>query len=112
MTGYKPQPGYILIKKLETGDKSDGLIFVDDKEKPNAKIGKVVEISDGNVITDYDIDSLQLTTQDVKNSYIAKVLKKDDIVVYKKYVDFSFMENGEEYVFIKFEDIIAIKEDK
>lgn len=110
MTGYKPQPGYILIKRIETEEKSDGLVFVDDKEKPNAKIGKVIEISDYIKLSDNERKVLSITIRDHLNGAILKSLKVGDIIVYKKYVDFNFTENGEEYVFIKLEDIIAIKE--
>jgi co-chaperonin GroES (HSP10) len=101
-TGYKPQPGYILIKKIETEEKSDGLVFVDDKEKPNAKIGEVVEVG-GPYNHEHE-------PQFIISPPIA--LQPGVKVVYKKYVDFNFTENGEEYVFIKLEDIIAIKETK
>jgi co-chaperonin GroES (HSP10) len=112
MTGYKPQPGYILVKRIETEEKSDGLVFVDDKEKPNAKIGEVIDI--GREIKSMLEASRQftITTQDLKDKATQQILKIGDTVVYKKYVDFNFTENGEEYVFIKFEDVIAIKETK
>ena len=112
MTGYKPLPGYILIKKIETEEKSDGLVFVDDKEKPNAKIGEVIDISSGGEISPEAYEKLTLTVQDVRDSKILEAIKIGSRIIYKKYVDFNFTENGEEYVFIKLEDIIAIRETK
>jgi co-chaperonin GroES (HSP10) len=110
-TGYKPQPGYILIKKIETEEKSDGLVFVDDKEKPNAKIGEVIELPVFQELDPFEKERTNLTIQDHFNNSVFKSLNIGDIIVYKKYVDFNFTENGEEYVFIKLEDIIAIKEE-
>lgn len=111
MTGYKPQPGYILVKRIETEEKSDGLVFVDDKEKPNAKIGEVIELPVFQELDPFEKERTNLTIQDHFNNSVFKSLNIGDIIVYKKYVDFNFTENGEEYVFIKLEDIIAIKEE-
>ena len=37
-TGYKPFSGYVLVEKIEADEQGNGLIYVDDKDKPNAKL--------------------------------------------------------------------------
>ncbi len=91
-----PTPGYVLIEPFEAETKTDSGIYLPDSasgEKPQK--GKVLAIGDPEV-TDYG----------TKRVSPAKV---GDIVIYKKWGGSEVKVGNKEYLFAKFEDILAIE---
>jgi chaperonin GroES len=92
----KPTPGYILIEPADTQTKTDSGIYLPDSattEKPQK--GKVLAVG-GDETTDAGT---------VKKSPV----KVGDVVVYKKWGGNEFKVGTKEYLFVKFEDILAVE---
>ena len=91
-----PSPGYILIEPTETQQKTDSGIYLPDSantEKPQK--GKVLEVG-AALMTDFGI------TKD-------SPANKGEVVYYKKWGGNEVKVDGKEYLFVKFEDILAIE---
>lgn len=90
-----PTAGYILIEPYEAPEKTAGGLYLPETanaEKPQK--GKVISVG-ANEVTD----------SGKKKVAPAKV---GNIVIYKKWGGSEYKENGKEYLFVKFEDILAI----
>jgi len=91
----QPTPGYVLIEPEEAQPKTDSGIYLPDSassEKPMK--GKVLAVGDDEVL-----DSGKTRKSPVKIG---------DIVIYKKWGGSEVKINNKEYLFAKFDDILAI----
>lgn len=92
----KPMPGYVLIEPVELEKKTTSGILLPDSHDEKSQKGKIVALG-GAHITD-------------SGRKIEPDFKIGDIVIYKKWggdeVKFGMI--GKEYIFVKFEDILAI----
>lgn len=89
-----PTPGYVMIEPQEAEKKTESGIYLPDnanEEKPLQ--GKVLAVGDDEI----------RDGQKVKSP-----AKKGDIVIYKKWGGSEVKIEGKEYLFAKFEDILAI----
>lgn len=91
----KPAPGYIVIKPLEAEDKTSSGIYLPDSANEKPQKGKVLAVG-GDEITD----------SGTKRQSPAKV---GDIVIYKKWGGNEVKIDGIEYLFAKFEDVLAVE---
>jgi len=92
---FVPTAGYVLIEPREVESKTAGGIYLPETgntEKP--QIGKILAVGDEEIL-----DS------GMKRKSPAKV---GEDVVYKKWGGNEIKEGGKEYLFVKFEDIIAV----
>lgn len=90
-----PTAGYILIEPFEAVTKTSGGIYLPETANPEKpQKGKVVAIGDDEVLSNGTKRKPQV--------------KVKDIVVYKKWGGSEFKEEGKEYLFVKFEDILAV----
>lgn len=90
-----PTAGYVLIEPFEAQTKTTGGIYLPESattEKPQK--GKVIAIG-----------KEEISIYGVKRNVDCKI---GDTVIYKKWGGNEYKEDGKEYSFIKFEDIIAI----
>jgi chaperonin GroES len=92
----KPTAGYLIIKPLEASQKTASGIYLPDTSSEKPQKGEVLAV--GPEIT---------TENGVKNS---SPCKKGDIVIYKKWGGNEVKIEGIEYLFVKFEDILAVEE--
>jgi len=94
---FKPTPGRVLVKPVQRDDVSKGGIYLPDtatKEKPQQ--GEVIAVG---------ADTVSNSGQPIKSP--AKV---GDVILFAKWGGEEYKdEDGIEYKFIKFDDIIAIK---
>ena len=92
----KPMPGYVLIEPVELEKKTATGIVLPDTHDEKSQKGKVIALG-GPQIT----DSGKKVTPD---------FKVGDVVIYKKWGgdEVKFGVSGKEYIFVKFEDILAI----
>lgn len=91
---FQPTAGYILIEPQEVQTKTSGGIYLPENASPEKpQKGKVLAI--GNVIYN---DGREVNSP-------AKV---NETVIYKKWGGNEVKENGRDYIFVKFEDILAI----
>ena len=89
-----PTAGYILIEPFEAVTKTAGGIYLPETANPEKpQKGKVIAVGDDEILTN--------------GSKRKPQVKVKDIVVYKKWGGSEFKEEGKEYLFVKFEDILA-----
>ena len=92
----KPAAGYLFIEPAEAQSKTDSGIYLPESatdEKPQK--GKVLAVGDSE-ITDHGA---------TKKSPV----KVGDYVIYKKWGGNEVKIDGKEYLFVKFEDILAVE---
>jgi len=90
----QPLGDRILIKPLEAEEKTKGGIVLPDTAKEKPQEGKVVAAGKGRTLDSGKVEALEV--------------KVGDIVLYGKYSGTEITKDGEEYLFVKEEDILAI----
>lgn len=90
----KPTSGYLLLEPEEAETKTASGIVLPDKAGEKPQSGKVLAVGDEEV-----------TDGGAKRQSPAKV---GDRVIYKKWGGNEIKINGKEYLFVKFDDILAI----
>lgn len=90
----KPTSGYLLLKAEEAEMKTSSGIVLPDTATERPQVGRVLAVGDPDV-----------TDSGVKRAAPAKV---GDRVVYKKWGGNEIKIDGEEYLFVKFDDILAV----
>lgn len=91
-----PAPGYLVILPMEAQEKTASGIYLPDSANEKPQKGKVLAVGDEEV-----------TDNGVKKS---SPVKKGDLVIYKKWGGNEVKLDGTEYLFAKFEDILATVE--
>lgn len=91
----KPTPGYLIIEPLEKEVKTASGIYLPDNAGEKPQMGKVVAVGANTYFENHEIES---------------PAKNDQLVVYKKWGGNEVKIDGKEYMIVKFEDILAIKE--
>jgi len=96
MNDIKPMPGYVLIEPVELEKKTAGGIVLPDSHDEKSQKGKVIGLGKA------------LLTRDGQE--IEPEFRVNDLVVYKKWGgdEVKFGVSGEELIFVKFEDILAV----
>ena len=92
----KPLDDRVVIKPLEAQDKTAGGIFLPDTAKEKPQIGKVVAIGPGKL------------QDDGKRAPMS--VKKNDEVIYGKYMGSNVEIDGQEYVITRESDLLGIVE--
>lgn len=90
----KPAPGYLVIEPLEAETKTASGIYLPDTASEKPQKGSIVAVGDD-----------EITEKGVKKSSPAKL---GDIVIYKKWGGNEVKIDGVEYLFAKFDDILAL----
>ena len=90
-----PAPGYLLIEPLEAETKTASGIYLPDTAGEKPQKGKVLAVG-----------TEEITESGTKREAPAK---KGDIVIYKKWGGNEVKIGNVEYLFAKFEDILAIE---
>ncbi len=92
----KPTAGYLVIEPVGAQSKTDSGIYLPESAEEKPQKGRVIAIGPDEV-----------TDQGTKKKSPAKV---GDVVIYKKWGGNEVKVEGKEYLFSKFEDILAIEE--
>lgn len=91
----KPLGDRVLLKILENEEKTKGGIFLPDTAKEKPQEGRIIEVGEGKILDDGTRQKPQV--------------KKGDIVLFGKYSGTEVStKDGEEYLIVKEEDILAI----
>ncbi len=90
----KPAAGYLVIEPLEAEEKTSSGIYLPDSASEKPQQGKVLAVGDNEV-----------TDSGATKKAPAKV---GDVVIYKKWGGNEVKIKGVEYLFAKFDDILAI----
>lgn len=90
----QPLGDKVVIKPLEAEAKTKGGIVLPDTAKEKPQEGKVVAVGKGKVLESGKVDPIEV--------------KVGDIILYGKYSGTEITKDGEEYLIVKEEDILAI----
>ncbi len=89
----KPLGDKILVKRLEAEEVTKGGIVLPDSAKEKPKEGKVIEVGPGRVTDDGSRSTMQL--------------KKDDRILFTSYAGTEIMIDGQEYLIMSEDDVLA-----
>ena len=92
----RPLQDRIIVKRVESEDKTKGGIIIPDSAKEKPMEGKVIAVGNGKVL-----DNGQKTTLDVKAG---------DKVLFSKYAGTEIKIDGEEHLIMREDDILGIIE--
>ncbi len=90
----KPTAGYFLIEPLEKETKTSSGIYLPDNAGEKPQKGKVIAVGGKTFQDGHEVEA---------------PAKLNDTVLYKKWGGNEVKIEGKEYVFIKFEDILAVE---
>ena len=90
----RPLGDRVLVKPLEPKEVKKGGIIIPDTAKEKPQEGKVIEVGKGKMLEDGKVISLEV--------------KKGDKILYSKYGGTEIKLEGEEYLILREEDILAI----
>lgn len=90
----KPAPGYLLLEPMEAEEKTSSGIYLPDSASEKPQQAKVLAVGEDEV-----------TDSGIKKKSSVKV---GDAVIYKKWGGNEVKLEGKEYLFAKFDDILAI----
>lgn len=91
-----PTPGYILVEPVEASRQTQSGLYLPDTASPEKpQKGKVLAVG-----------GEELLPNGVKK---VSPVKPNDVVIYKKWGGNEVKIEGKEYLFIKFEDVLAIE---
>lgn len=93
-SNLKPAPGYLVVLPMEAQEKTASGIYLPDSANEKPQKGKVLYVG-ADEVTDSGA---------VKKSPV----KAGDVVIYKKWGGNEVKLDGVEYLFAKFDDILAI----
>lgn len=90
----KPAAGYVVIEPMEAEEKTTSGIYLPDSASEKPQEGKILAVGEDEV-----------TDSGLKRKSPAKV---GDVVIYKKWGGNEVKIRGVEYLFAKFDDILAV----
>ncbi len=90
----KPLGERVLVKPLESEEKTAGGIILPDTAKEKPQKGEVISVGKGKVLEDGTVKPLEV--------------KQGDKVLYGKYSGSEISHDGKEYLILKEEEILAI----
>lgn len=90
----QPLADRIVVKQLEAEEKTKSGLVVPDSAKEKPQQAKVISVGSGRVMDDGSIKSLEV--------------KKGDKVLYGKYSGTEVTLEGDEYLILREEDVLAI----
>lgn len=91
----KPTAGYLLIEPLDKETKTASGIYLPDSAGEKPQKGKILAVG-----------APEITEKGIKR---ASPVKVGDTVIYKKWGGNEVKVGGIEYLFVKFEDVLAIE---
>jgi chaperonin GroES len=94
----KPLYDRVLVKRLDTEEKTKGGIIIPETAKEKPQEGRVISVGKGKLLEDGSIRPLDV--------------KVGDRVLFSKYGGTDINIEGEEYLILREEEILAIVEEK
>lgn len=91
----KPTAGYLLIEPLEKEVKTASGIYLPDSAGEKPQKGKILAVG-----------APEITEKGAKRK---SPVKAGDVVIYKKWGGNEVKIDGREYLFVKFEDVLAVE---
>mgnify|MGYP001598570892 FL=1 len=100
-----PARGYCLIEPLEAEDVSSGGVYLPERAKDMPQKGKILALGEQRYISNEHGAIVEYNPKDKLPDF-----KIGDTIIHKKFVDNRIKEDGKEYLFVKFEDILGTYE--
>ncbi len=94
----QPLADRVLVKLLEHEEKTSGGIILPDTAKEKPQEGKVVAVGKGKLLEDGTVKSLEV--------------KVGDTVLFAKYSGSEIEHGSDEYMILREEEILAVKQEK
>lgn len=94
MPKLKPTAGYLLIEPLEKELKTASGIYLPDNAGEKPQMGKVIANGPKTYLGDHEVES---------------PAKIGDTVLYKKWGGNEVKVDGKDYLFVKFDDVLAVE---
>ena len=94
----QPLADRVLVKLLEHEEKTSGGIIVPDSAKEKPQEGKVVAVGKGKLLENGTVKSLEV--------------KVGDTVLFAKYSGSEIEHGNDEYMILREEEILAVKQEK
>ncbi len=91
--GLKPLDDRIVVKRLDSEEKSEGGIFLPDTAKEKPQKGKVVSVGEGKILDSGERSKM--------------VLKKGDTILFGKYSGTDVNVDGEELIIMRESEVLA-----
>ena len=91
----KPLNDRVLIKRLDSDEKTAGGIFIPDNAKEKPMEGQVIAIGEGKLLENGKTRPLEV--------------KKGDVVFFRKYAGTDVTIDGVEHLIMREEEILAVK---
>ena len=92
----RPLEDGVVIKQLEAEEKTSGGIILPDAAKEKPQMGKVVAIGPGKTLDNGKVNKM--------------TVKKNDQVIYPKYIGNDIEIDGEKYIICRESDLLGIVE--
>jgi len=96
MAKFRPLYDRVLVKRIEAETRSAGGLFIPDSAKEKPQQASVVAVGNGRV---------------VKGEVRPLVVKEGDKILFGKYTGDEVKLDGEEFIILREEDILAVIED-
>ena len=93
----KPLNDRVLVKRLESEEKTAGGLYIPDTAKEKPSKGQVVAVGPGKV--------------DDNGNRVALTVKKGDMVLFNKYAGTEVKLDGTDHLVLREDDVLAIIED-
>ena len=90
----RPLQDRILVRQLESEEKSAGGIIIPDSAKEKPFQGKVEAVGNGKKLEDGSVKPLDV--------------KKGDIILFERYAGTSVKLDGEDYMIMREDDVLAV----
>lgn len=91
----KPTAGYLVIEPLEKEVKTASGIYLPENSSEKPQMGKVIAVGSKTYSENHEVES---------------PAKVGETVLYKKWGGNEVKVEGKDYIFVKFEDILAVQE--
>lgn len=98
VSSIKPMPGYVLVEPAKLAKQTNSGIYLPDSHEEKAQHGTIVSVG--------------ADTTDDKGNTVSAPVKKGQTVIYKKWGGNEFKVGNTEYQFFKFEDVLAVIDNK
>ena len=91
---FKPLHDRVLVRRVESDEKTKGGLIIPDSAKEKPQRGKVTAVGKGKTLDD--------------GTKVALEIKKGDIVLFGKYAGTEVKIEGDEFLILREDDVLAV----
>lgn len=105
----RPLRGYVLIEPIKDTEKTAVGVYLPETVKDKPMKGRVVNVGEGKIVNWKEQKMIGNPPEFIPFEEKLEI-NIDDIVYYKKWGNEEVKEDGKEYVFVKFGDLLGVYE--